>query len=80
MDGGKCLSEPFTELFKLIYQEKRVPGQWLIAKTMPIYKNKGQTKDKENYGPIANLFAASKILEKIIMKRIIEIQKEERKT
>jgi hypothetical protein len=78
VDGGEFLLEPFTELFKLIYQEKRVPGQWLLAKTMQIYKNKGHTKDIEKYRPIANLCAASKIFEKLIMKRIIEIQNEER--
>jgi hypothetical protein len=49
VDGGEYLLEPFTELFKLIYQEKRVPEQWLIVNTIPIYKNKGQTKDIENY-------------------------------
>jgi hypothetical protein len=51
-----------------------VPDQWLIAKTIPIFKNKGQTSDISNYRPIVNLCSTSKIFEKLILKRILEIQ------
>ena len=53
-------------------QQYQVSG--LISKTIPIFKNKGDKKDIENYRPIANLCAASKVFEKLILKRILEIQ------
>ena len=74
LDGADVLSEPLTELLRLIYHERSVPDQWLVAKTIPVYKNKGNKKDIENYRPVANLCAVSKIFEKIILKRILEIQ------
>ena len=77
IDGVDYLLEPLTCLFKLIYEEKKVPDQWLAAKTIPIFKNKGQKKDIENYRPIANLCATSKIFEKLVLKRILEIQDNE---
>jgi predicted house-cleaning noncanonical NTP pyrophosphatase (MazG superfamily) len=38
---------------------------------------KGQKNDIENYRPIANLCATSKIFEKLVLKRILEIQDNE---
>jgi hypothetical protein len=61
----------------LIYEEKTIPEQWLVAKTLPVYKKKGNTKDMENYRPIANLCSSSKIFEKLILKRILEIQEKQ---
>ena len=75
-DGCEILIDPFTELFKRIYGERSIPGQWLISKTIPIYKNKGDKKNIESYRPIANLCSASKIFEKLILKRIMELQTE----
>jgi hypothetical protein len=49
LDGADVLSEPLTELLRLIYRERSVPDQWLVAKTIPVYKNKGNKKDIENY-------------------------------
>ena len=39
-----------------------------------MYKNKGDKKNMESYRPIANLCSTSKVFEKLILKRIIEIQ------
>jgi hypothetical protein len=58
-DSLTILSIPMHNLMKLIYQEKRVPDQWLVAKTILIYKNKGNSKDIENNRPIANLCSSS---------------------
>ena len=58
------------------FREKNVPKQWLISKTIPVFKNKGQRKDIENYRPIANLCSTSKIFEKLILKRMLQIQDE----
>ena len=46
------------------------------SNTSPVYKNKGDKKDIENYRPISNLCSSSKTFEKFILKRILEIQDE----
>ena len=50
-----------------------VPGQWLISKIIPVHK-KGDKKCVENYRPIANLCCVSKVFEKLILKRIGELE------
>ena len=72
-EGINHLLKPLTNLFKLIYTQKQIPEQWLVAKTVPIHK-KGPRKNIENYRPIANLCSSSKIFEKLILKRMLDIQ------
>jgi hypothetical protein len=43
-DGVDNLIHPFSVLFNKIYHEKAVPGQWLISKRIPVFKNKGDKK------------------------------------
>ena len=74
VDGVDVLCKPIQKLMDLIYTEVKVPDQWLISKTIPVFKNKGQKKDIENYRPIANLCSTSKIFEKLILKRILQIE------
>jgi hypothetical protein len=74
VDGCDILVKPFSILFKKIYWERSAPHQWLVSKTIPVYKNKGEKKDIESYRPIANLCSASKIFEKLILRRIMKIQ------
>ena len=50
-----------------------MPGQWLISKIIPVHK-KGDKKCVENYRPVANLCSVSKIFEKLILKRIYELE------
>ena len=73
LDGAKYLATPLTALFNKIYTEKKVPEQWLVAKIIPIFK-KGIKQKIENYRPIANLCSSTKIFEKLILKRIMQIQ------
>jgi hypothetical protein len=76
VDGVDVLLDPLHGLFKLIFETKTIPDQWKVAKTVPIYKNKGDRNNIQNYRPIANLCSSSKIFEKLILKRINEIQTE----
>ena len=62
-------------LFNEIYFTKVIPDQWLISKVGPICK-KGNKNYSVNYRPISNLCSTSKVFEKLILKRIMEIQKE----
>ena len=70
VDGANYLIKSFEGLFERIYYHKTVPGQWLVSKTMPIFKNKGSKNEIENYRLISNLCSSSKIFEKLILKRI----------
>ena len=74
VDGVEVLLQPLTYLFGQIYEQKQVPEQWLVSKTIPVFKNKGAAKRIENYRPVANLCSTSKVFEKLILKRINEIQ------
>jgi hypothetical protein len=61
-DRLEYLLQPLTKLFELIYKLRQVPDQWLIAKTIPVYKNKGPSQNVENYRPIANLCSTSYVV------------------
>ena len=39
VDGADVLDRSFANLFKKIYEQKAVPGQWLISKTISIYNS-----------------------------------------
>jgi hypothetical protein len=52
-EGVDVLAAPMYKLLLLVYKEKKVLKQWLISKTIPIFKNKGQIREIENYKPIA---------------------------
>ena len=75
VDGIDHLVQPLSKLFFLIYNQNELPSQWLIAKVCPIFK-KGNKNEISNYRPISNLCSTSKIFEKLIFKRILEIQDE----
>ena len=72
-DGIDHLINPLTNLFKAIYETKTIPDQWKIAKINPIHK-KGSKNEISNYRPISNLCSMSKIYEKLILKRLVELQ------
>ena len=69
IDGINILIAPLTVLFNKIYNQKKIPEQWLIAKIIPIHK-KGSLNDIKNYRPISNLCSCSKIYEKLILAQI----------
>ena len=73
VDGVKFLAKPLSLIFKNIYATKIIPEQWLIAKIIPIFK-KGASNKIENYRPISNLCACSKVFEKLILNRIKNIE------
>ena len=62
-------------MFSKIYHRNEIPTQWKIAKVNPIFK-KGDKSEISNYRPISNLCCTSKIFEKLILKRIIDIQEQ----
>ena len=53
--------------------QKSIPEQWKMSKIIPLFK-KGDKTNITNYRPIANLCALSKVFEKLVLKRIMEIE------
>ena len=73
VDGCVSLLPPLSILFNKIYNQMKLPEQWLTSKITPILK-KGNKHTIENYRPIANLCSASKFFEKLILRQIHKIQ------
>ena len=72
-EGIEYLIQPIHRLFSLIYEQKKIPEQWLISKIIPIFK-KGSKNNVENYRPIANLCSMTKVYEQLIIDRLREIE------
>ena len=73
-EGAEILLKPTHNLFNLIYTTKKIPEQWSISKITPIHK-KGNKNEIENYRPIANLCAMTKVFEQLIIDRLRDIEK-----
>jgi hypothetical protein len=72
-DGAEVLASPYSKLFEKVYQTKELPGQWKISRTVPLFK-KGNKKNINTYRPISNLCSASKIFERMMLKRLTAIE------
>jgi len=64
------LKKPLTDIYNLSLESGIFPEQLKIAKVIPVHK-KGNTKNINNYRPIATLSVFSKMLEKLVYNRII---------
>ena len=67
---SSSILEPLTYIFNLSLQKGCVPKDLKIAKVIPFYKT-GDQKSFNNYRPISVLPCFSKILEKIVYKRML---------
>ena len=74
-DGTAILAPVFCKLFNIIYEQNSVPQKWRTSRVLPLYK-KGDRRQIANYRPISNLCASSKIFERIILKRLLEVETE----
>ena len=63
------IANPLAHIFNLSLSNGIVPTNTKIAKVIPIFK-KGDTLETNNYRPISLLPSLSKVLEKIIFKRV----------
>ena len=64
------ISKPLCHIYNMSMNEGIFPDKLKIARVTPIYK-KGDKSEVSNYRPISVLSCFSKILEKIIYKRVI---------
>lgn len=67
---AESIQEPLTHIINLILTTGKFPEQLKIAEIRPIHK-KGSKSSVSNYRPIALLSNISKIVEKVIYKRLI---------
>ena len=56
VDAVEHLITALNGLFSRIYDQVKVPGQWLVYKTIPVFKNKGNKKDRKLPANIEPLF------------------------
>ena len=60
----------YVALFNLILETGHVPEQWLTGKIRPIYKNKGDPSDPNNYRPITLLSCLGKLFTAVLNERL----------
>jgi hypothetical protein len=74
-DAHDILVRPYHRLLNKIYHQNVIPEQWKTSRILPLYK-KGKKSLIVNYRPISNLCAGSKVFERLILMRILEIEEE----
>ena len=65
------LVEPLAKIFNLSIKQGKFPSLFKLADVIPLFKS-GMKTEKNNYRPISLLVTMSKILEKIIYKRVYD--------
>ena len=65
-----CMLNLYTELFNMILDSGVIPTQWICGNIVPIYKNKGDSTDPQNYRPITLLSCLGKLFTAIINERL----------
>ena len=60
----------YVNLFNLVLDNAVIPESWLVDEILPIYKNKGDTKNPENYRPIKLLSCVGKLFTSIVNSRL----------
>ena len=66
------ISEPLSKIFNKSLAAGKYPNLWKEANVKPVFKGKGSPSDVTNYRPISLLPCLSKILEKLMFKRMYE--------
>ena len=74
-DGYEILSRPYHRLLNKIYDQRVIPEQWKTSRVLPLYK-RGKKNQIENYRPISNLCAGSKVLERLMLTRILQLDEQ----
>lgn len=64
------IKKPLYIIFKLALKNMKYPSQWKSSLITPIFKA-GDNTNIENYRPISILSAASKMLDKLVFKHLL---------
>ena len=74
MEVWKCLGEEglkwLAEHFNVICKTAKMPREWRFSIIIPLYKNKGDIQDCNNYKGIKLLSHTMKLWERVIEKRL----------
>ena len=72
----KCLGEEglewLTELFNVIFRTAKMPKEWRSSIVIPLYKNKGDIQDCNNFRGIKLLSHTMKLWERVVKRRLRE--------
>ena len=60
----------YLKFFNIILESGHIPSKWSEGIIIPIYKNKGESKDPKNYRPITLLSCTSKLFTSILNARL----------
>ena len=63
----------YISLFNIILKTGYIPDEWAIGKIRPIYKNKGDVTDPNNYRPITILSCLNKLFTTILNERLTDL-------
>lgn len=63
-----CLS--MFNSFHIVFDSGKIPEAWLVGNIIPFYKNKGDTKNPENYRPITILSCMGKLFTSVLNSRL----------
>ena len=70
----KCLGEAglewLSELFNVIFKTAKMPREWNASTVIPLYKNKGDIQDCNNFRGIKLLSHTMKLWERVIERRL----------
>ena len=66
------LAYPLSFLFKLSYNTGHLPTEWKLANVVPVHK-KGSKSNVENYRPISLTCLVSKIFERLVQEKLLDI-------
>ena len=69
-EGGQLLHQRLHDLILTIWNQERIPAEWLTSDIVTIYKKKGDRTDCNNSRGISLLVNASKVLAKIMLSRL----------
>ena len=69
--GGEAVLDKLQDLFTNCWEKGSLPQDLRDAVTVSLYKNKGEKSDCSNYRCITLLFIAGKILDRVLLKRLI---------
>ena len=67
------LSYILAELFNKCLKESCFPDCWKVSSVVPVFKNVGERSTTKNYHPVSFLSVASKVFEKLVNNKIVDI-------
>ena len=70
--SAKTLSLLLSELFNFCITNNCLPNEWKFAMVTPLYKNKGDLSDFNNYRGISVLSPFAKLFERVIQRQILD--------